>query len=101
MCSSLQSITIPDSITTISGTTFMECSSLISITIPNSVTSICAHAFWGCSSLQSITIPNSVTTIGGCPFEGCRKLVVNIQRGTNTSGWERFWNYDIKSTRYV
>lgn len=36
---------------------FSWCSSLTSITIPNSVTSIGGGAFNGCSSLESITIP--------------------------------------------
>ena len=62
-CSSLISITIPNSVTSIGDEAFKRCSSLISITIPNSVTSIGAGAFRGCSSLTSITIPNSVTNV--------------------------------------
>ena len=40
---------------------FYECSSLTSVTIPNSVTSIGGYAFEWCSGLTSVTIPNSVT----------------------------------------
>ena len=40
---------------------FYYCSSLESIVIPESVTSIDSYAFYGCSSLMSITIPESVT----------------------------------------
>ena len=43
---------------------FEGCSSLTSITIPNSVTNIGFLAFGGCTSLTSVTIPNSVTSIG-------------------------------------
>ena len=43
---------------------FYGCTSLSSISIPNSVTSIVHGAFAGCSSLTSITIPKSVTDIG-------------------------------------
>ena len=50
---------------------FSDCKSLQSVTIPNSVTSIGDEAFSGCDSLQSITIPNSVTSIGGGAFSGC------------------------------
>ena len=53
---------------------FSECSSLTSITIPNSITSIGYYAFYGCSSLTSITIPNSVTSIGEDAFRGCSSL---------------------------
>ncbi|MGN0463068.1 MAG: leucine-rich repeat protein, partial [Acutalibacteraceae bacterium] len=67
-CSSLTSITIPDSVTSIDGGAFSGCTSLTSITIPDSVTSIGDEAFYGCSSLTSITIPDNVTSIGYCAF---------------------------------
>ncbi|WP_242403069.1 leucine-rich repeat protein, partial [Prevotella scopos] len=47
------------------------CSSLTSVTIPNSVTTIGDNAFIGCSSLTSVTIPNSVTRIGSEAFRNC------------------------------
>ena len=46
---------------------FYNCSSLTSITIPNSVTSIGVSAFSNCSSLISVTINNPLITI---PFDG-------------------------------
>ncbi len=69
-CSSLTSITIPNSITYIKEYAFENCSSLTSISIPNSVTSIENGAFSYCSSLTSITIPNSVIYIGAGAFSG-------------------------------
>ena len=50
---------------------FSCCFSLQSVTIPNSVTSIGDEAFSNCESLQSITIPNSVRNIGNNAFRGC------------------------------
>ena len=73
-CSSLTSITIPNSVTEIGGDAFRYCSSLTSITIPNSVTYIGNWAFKNCSSLTSITIPNSVTSIGEGAFYDCSSL---------------------------
>jgi len=57
-CSSLASITIPDSVTSIGSSAFSGCSSLTSITIPDSVTSIGSSAFWGCNSLTYTTYEN-------------------------------------------
>ncbi len=73
-CSSLTSVTIPNSVTYIGYDAFKDCSSLTSVTIPNSVISIGIYAFSGCSSLTSVTIPNSVTYIGGGAFNGCSSL---------------------------
>ena len=73
-CSSLTSITLPNSVTRIGGDAFAGCSSLTSITIGNSVRSIGSSAFNSCSSLTSITIPNSVTSIGGSAFQYCSAL---------------------------
>ena len=69
-CSSLTSITIPNSVTSIGFQAFAYCSSLTSIIIPNSVTSIDPEAFSYCSGLTSVTIPESVTSIGGSAFSG-------------------------------
>jgi hypothetical protein len=103
-CTSLTSVTIPDSVTSIEGSwvtgydpagAFRDCTSLRSIEIPNSVTSIESRlgregqlfvllgAFRNCTSLTSIKIPSSVTLIGSgggwftnwcAVFHGCSSL---------------------------
>ena len=73
-CDSLQDITIPSSVTYIGNGAFIWCQSLQSITIPNSVTKIGVGAFEQCYSLQSVTIPNSVTEIGNYAFYLCKSL---------------------------
>ena len=71
-CSSLTSITIPDSVTSIGDEEFSECRSLKSITIPDSVTSIGKCVFKGCDSLNSITIHGDKFKFGKEPFGNVR-----------------------------
>ena len=53
---------------------FTDFSSLEIVSLPDSVTEIGDYGFKGCSSLSSITIPDSVTTIGISAFSGCSGL---------------------------
>ena len=90
-CSSLTSVTIPDSVTAIGNQAFAYCSSLTSVTIPDSVTTIGNNAFYGCRSLESVTIPESVTSIGYQAFYDCNKLTsVTIPDSVTTIGSSAF-----------
>ncbi|MBO4641669.1 MAG: leucine-rich repeat protein [Bacteroidaceae bacterium] len=61
------------------------CGNLQSITIPESVTSIEDWAFEGCGSLTSVTIPASVISIGVGAFCGCNLTMVTVESDTPTS----------------
>ena len=61
---------------------FSGCSSLESIDIPDSVTTIGGGAFSRCSSLESIDLPDSVTTIGDEAFDGCPSLTIRAPKGS-------------------
>jgi hypothetical protein len=90
-CTSLTSVTIPNSVIGIGDRAFQDCTSLTSITIPDSVTSIGMYAFYGCSSLASVTIPNSVTNIGRLAFYGCSSLAsVTIPNSVTNIGHSTF-----------
>lgn len=73
-CTSLKSITIPNSVTSIQSELLRRCTSLTSVTIPNSVTLIRLCAFIDCTSLTSITIPSSVKEIEFAAFYRCKNL---------------------------
>ena len=75
------------SVTSIGSSAFSGCTSLTSLTIPDSVTSIGKYAFRGCTSLTSVTIPNSVTSIGDYAFENCTNLTKVNYSGT-VSQWK-------------
>lgn len=72
--SKLQSITIPESVTTIGDYAFNDCSGLTSVTIPDGVTTVGGYSFGGCSGLISLTIGNSVETIYSGAFADCSGL---------------------------
>ena len=98
-CSSLTSVTIPNSVTSIKEQSFASCSGLTSVSIPDSVTSICQGAFYGCIGLTSVTIPNSVTSIGSNVFNFCNSLTDISYSGTiaqyNAITKRNDWHYDV------
>ena len=62
---------IPFGVTVISNHTFYGCTSLSSVTIPDSVKEIQTMAFYGCGSLAEVAIPASVTSIALDAFKSC------------------------------
>lgn len=66
--STIETITLPDSLLSIGENAFGSCKSLTAITISNSVTSIGKEAFNECSQLSSMVLPDSVITLGESCF---------------------------------
>ena len=112
--SKIQSITIPNSVTSIGDSAFWECTGLTSVNyeaenvtgpsalsdawfsgcsnittfiIGETVKSIPAYLCYGLSKIQSIAIPNSVTSIGGYAFSYCPGLTsINIPNSVTSIG---------------
>lgn len=74
LCSSLTSVTFPESVTEIGPFAFQDCRSLTNLTIPDSVTKIGEGAFFGCTSLTSLRIPHSLNQIERSVFFRCSSL---------------------------
>lgn len=121
-CSSLKSLTIPETIEYISA--FDKCGSLVELkvdennkryhsdgnciietatntlfagcagsVIPDYVTSIAPYAFRGSLSLTSIVIPDSVTSIGESAFKNCTSLTgISIPDGVTSIYFDTFAN---------
>ena len=86
-CRKLESVTIPESVTSIGESAFYGCTSLCSVTIPESVTSI-----------GSVTIPESVTSIGGSAFKDCSGLKkifnsssLSLKKGSSGYGYIAYY----------
>ena len=90
-CSSLRSVKLPEHLLTLESGVFFHCSSLDSICIPDGVKSLAA-TFVGCTSLRYVDIPNSVTLIDGQVFNGCESLhSVAIPNSVKTMGGSVFY----------
>ena len=70
----IQSVTIPESVTSIGRAAFMNCTGLTSLTIKGVATSIGAVAFSSCASLTSLSLVGSFQTIGDHAFANCTSL---------------------------
>ena len=90
-CTSLTSVTIPNSVTSVGVSAFQGCGGLTSVTIPGSVTSIGSEAFGFDGSLASVTMSNGVSTIGGAAFCSCGSLTaITIPASVNSIAYSAF-----------
>ena len=90
-CSSLTSVSIPDSVKTLGVAAFAECYSLEAITFGKGLTGIGECAFEDCVNLTSVTIPDSVETIGRYAFCFCTRLeAVTFGNGLTDIGYCAF-----------
>ncbi len=72
---------------------FWGCCNVESITLPDSVTTISDYAFEDCVSLQNVNIPAGVTYIGECAFSDCESLTeLTIPEKVSDIGWGAFWD---------
>ena len=70
----IQSVTIPENVTSIGRAAFLNCTGLTSLTIKGVATSIGAVAFSTCTSLTSLSLVGSFQTIGEHAFASCNSL---------------------------
>ena len=88
-CTTLTSVTIPDSVVELQGFqgygVFYRCTSLQSVKLSNNLEVIGNYTFNSCSSLQEITIPASVASIEQNAFSGAPLSKVYFE---NTEGWQ-------------
>ncbi len=75
----LTQITLPAALTELGTGVFFSCEALTSVEIPQGVTAVPARAFSGCTALKSAVLPESLTEIGQMAFSNCSALeTVNI-----------------------
>jgi len=74
-CDKLESVVLPDSVTSIASYAFIFCEGLTSVTLGSGVESIGFRAFYACTALPGITIPASVSSIQTDAFTRCEQLL--------------------------
>ncbi len=70
----LNSVKIPDSVTSIGNYGFYNCQSLTNIDLPAKLETIGESAFSNCKRLEKVEIPESITSMGKFAFSGCTLL---------------------------
>ena len=75
--SKLQSIIIPETVSTIGEKSFQYCTGLLSVKLPQSLTLIKYKAFYWCRSLAALVFPDNVQEIGDEAFAYCYKAFEN------------------------
>ena len=103
-CTSLTSVTIPNSITSIGYAAFDYCTLLTSVTIPNSVTSIGERAFGFCESLTSVTFNENsqLTSIDARAFNSCTSLTsITIPSSVTSIGYDAFYKCTALESIFV
>ena len=81
-CKKLESIILPEGLTTIGSYAFSNCSSLTYVIIPKTVKTIGTSAF-SYSGIKEVTL-NGTVTIGECAFYSCKSLYKVTMSGVTT-----------------
>jgi len=63
-CSNLESVTIPENVTTLGQQAFRGCSKLATITLTNSITCTTNNTFNGCSVVSRVNVPSLAVWLG-------------------------------------
>ena len=85
--SNLTEVTLSKTLKYIGMDAFHGCTSLPSITLPNSVTEIGDWAFCDCESLKYMIVPKSLKYVGWRTFQSCSRLS-DIYYGGSPSDWD-------------
>ena len=96
----LKEVVLPEGLEQIGGGAFLRCNELEKVVFPSTLKYIGGSAFaykvqtpWeNTDCLKEITIPKSVEHIGYGAFQQRHGLVITLEKGIDTSGYEEGWN---------
>lgn len=97
----IESVDIPDTVTTIFDLAFAPCESLHTVKMGNGVADIGSGAFRGCKKLKNLTLSTSLTKIRTEAFKGCESLeTLYIPKSVTEWGQEAFFKCPISSLTF-
>ncbi len=81
----VRTIALPDTVTEIGGSAFVDCASLTEITLSKGLTTMGSSVFSGCGNLHEITIPKTLTKSSSY-FTGSFNYCTGLQKATFEDG---------------
>ena len=93
-CTSLKSLTLPDTVKKIGDYAFSGCNYMVLTALPKSVESIGERAFYSCSGIKISEIPDSVSSIGAYAFANSGIESMYIGTGIDVLPEYVFYNCD-------
>ena len=91
---------VGEGVTELGSNSFTKCSSVKTITLPESLETIGSYVFFSCEKLESITIPRNVKQIGLDIFAYCNNLEKIVVAPENTVYDSRYGCNAIVNTEY-
>jgi uncharacterized protein YjdB len=77
-CSSLDNVSLPNSVNTIHSNAFRDCISLKKLQLSSSLTTIGANAFENCTALPTLNMPDKLSTVDDYAFNNCTSLTTIV-----------------------
>lgn len=98
----LETVSIPDSVTSIGAYAFYYCTNLTTANLSNNIKSVGNYAFYYCEKLNIPNFPNKIEVIGDHAFQKCLKLTaVTIPDSVTSLGNYAFYMcYNLESVQF-
>lgn len=97
-CSALNTIALPNSVSSIGYCAFRGCASLETFTFPIAVATVENGLFDGCTSLKKVNFPKIIFSIDGSAFADCTSLTsLEIPATVTSIGHDAFYGSGLES----
>ena len=99
-CTKINTLTIPDKVTTLGNYAFNKCEALTSVSFGNGLVSIGNYAFGDCKKLTTVTFGTSLETIGERAFSNTQLPSLTLPSTTKIIGDWAFYGCPLNSIEF-